>query len=112
MKKSVLITGANGFVGANLTRKLVKDEYNVHICTRAESSLWRLQDIADKITIHSGVLSKKKELKILIKKISPFAIYHLAAYGAYPSQQDYNQMIETNIVYMGNLLESIKESTT
>ena len=42
----ILITGASGFIGANLTRHLIHN-YNVHIFIRKNSDLWRIHDIID-----------------------------------------------------------------
>src|SRR5580704_8577485 len=109
MKKSIVVTGAGGFIGANLVRTLIGNKYIVHAITRPESKLWRLQDITENIHIHPIGLDDKKSLQKLMKQISPFAIFHLATYGAYPSQQDADQMIKTNINGTYNLLESIKD---
>ena len=50
MKEKVLITGAAGFVGANLVRRLLKEnKYEVHIFSMPDSNMWRLNDIYSKI---------------------------------------------------------------
>ena len=47
----ILITGASGFIGANLTRHLIHN-YNVHIFIRKNSDLWRIHDIIDHVQVH------------------------------------------------------------
>lgn len=107
MKKKIVITGGGGFVGATLVRRMLKDNYDVHILVCNDKNLWRLQTIMKKITIHSGYLNDKKRLMKLLTKIRPFAILHLATYGSYPSQKDIGLMVETNIKATINLLECL-----
>ncbi len=109
MKKIVIITGAGGFIGANLTHRLVKENCEVHVITRPNSSLWRLKTIKKRIIVHEGLLHNKKKLSQHIKKIRPSSLYHLATYGSYPMQQNVQRMIDTNITYTQNLLEAVKD---
>ena len=42
----VLITGATGFIGSNLLRRVIKKKSNsVFIITRKKSSFWRIKGI-------------------------------------------------------------------
>lgn len=88
MKKPILITGAAGFIGSNLTRYLVKKRFNVNIIIRKSSDIWRLKDILDKLNIFYADLSEKKKIRNIIKIIKPKTIFHLAAHGAYSDQKD------------------------
>ena len=57
-KKNIfLITGASGFVGSNLLRKLVEKKAQVHIILRKNSKTWRIKDILPKVNIHISDLS-------------------------------------------------------
>src|SRR5262249_53063643 len=42
-----LVTGAAGFVGANLVRRLLVDGHEVHAVVRPGGDRWRLSDVAD-----------------------------------------------------------------
>jgi nucleoside-diphosphate-sugar epimerase len=105
-KGAVLVTGANGFVGANLTRALLVQNINVHAILRSGRLNWRLLDVADKITIHAGDLSDVAFVAEVIKKVQPEVIYHSATYGGYPRQQDLAATITTNIIGSVNLFQA------
>ncbi len=107
MKKNIVLTGGGGFIGATLIRKSIK-KYNVHVIAREGGSLWRLDDLQKDLTIHTGLLEDLPKLTRLMQEIQPKAIFHLATYGAYPSQNIPLKMIDVNVKGTMNLLESIK----
>ena len=49
--KRVVITGASGFVGANLARRLLADGHQVHALLRGGYDHWRVREIADVMTL-------------------------------------------------------------
>ena len=107
IKKKVLITGAAGFIGANLTRELIKLGADVHVLIKKTSNKWRLKEIAPHIKEYYCDLSNQKEIKKLVEKIKPKVIYHLATYGGRPFQQDINKVFKTNIEGTENLLNAL-----
>jgi nucleoside-diphosphate-sugar epimerase len=109
MKRPIIVTGAGGFVGANIVHRLVDDGFTVHALVRGDSNLWRLDNIKNKLIIHSGLLHEPVKLKHAIDKIKPLAIYHLATYGSYPKQTDVNQMVATNVTALINLLDATQD---
>ncbi len=102
--KSVLVTGGGGFIGANLVRKLLAMGCQVHLLWKKSTNPWRLQDIIKRLYIYEVALEDKSSLKSLCARILPSAIFHLAAYGNYHTQQDVDQMLKTNIEGTLNLL--------
>jgi len=108
-KTSILITGASGFIGANLVRNLLKRGYDVHVILRSTKNVWRLRDILPQLTVHKGTIEDKSFLIKLFKKFHPNHIFHLAAYGAYSTQTDFEQMVLTNINGLANLLLTSKD---
>lgn len=104
--KQVVITGATGFVGSNLARRLLQDGHNVHLFVRENCALWRIKPIQPEVRLHEIDLSNVETLAALIRKIRPDWIFHLAAYGAYSSQTDLHTIIQTNLIGTVNLVEA------
>lgn len=108
-KSVVFVTGAGGFVGANLVRALLRKNYNVHILNRSRKLSWRLKEIAELITIYKGDLTEYALLKDALLQARPDYIIHLAAYGAYHYQDELEKIIQVNVQGTKNLLEASKE---
>ncbi len=104
--KRVVITGASGFVGANLARRLVEDGHDVHLVLRPGHKPWRIESILADVHSHIVDLTNSDLLTREIGAIRPDWIFHLAAYGAYSSQTDVAAMIETNITGTINLVHA------
>lgn len=95
-KSVVFVTGAGGFVGANIVRALLKKDYEVHVLNRNKQLSWRLKDIEEFITIHTGDLTERASLNNALLKSGPDYIIHLAAYGAYHYQDELEKIIKVN----------------
>lgn len=108
--KKVIVTGGSGFIGANLTRRLLRDGQEVHLLLRKGYKTWRIADIFKQVHPHIVDLQNATALKRLFTMIEPDWIFHTAAYGAYSTQNDLDEMIETNITGLSNLLEAAKLS--
>lgn len=105
--KKVLVSGATGFIGANLTRRLVKENYEVHILVRKGSDVWRIKDIISKLYIHKINLLEKQRLSKLMHDIKPNVIFHLANLGLYGGvDSPIEEYIKINLVGTNNLIES------
>jgi nucleoside-diphosphate-sugar epimerase len=104
--KRTIITGATGFVGANLARRLVNEGHEVHLLVRPRYSSWRIRGIEKDTELHEIELTNSDSLDRLISTIRPDRIFHLAAHGAYSSQRDVHHMVATNIVGTINLVQS------
>ncbi len=108
------MTGATGFVGANLVRHLVGKNQEVHIFSRPESKLWRFGSLRRQIKIHNVDIFDYANVEATLKKIRPQVVYHLLAYGTYPSHKNEDLIVKTNVNGSVNLfraaqsVESIK----
>jgi len=105
----IVITGASGFVGANLAQNLSKTKHQIHIFTRKNSKLWRLEDIKTKLNIHKVTLDNSKALKKKLLEIEPKFVFHCATYGVLPSQTNFSKLIKTNLIGTYNLLQALEE---
>ncbi len=106
MAERCLITGAAGFVGACLARRLVAERAEVHGIVRDRSNLWRLEDIRHQLHLHTLDLADANGLTALVEEIEPDVIYHLAAHGGYPEQTDVDAMLHANVLGTWNLLRA------
>jgi len=104
--KRVLITGATGFIGANLTREFLKFGLEVYIFTRFTSNKWRLSDILKDAKEYCVDLLDRERLERIILDIKPEIILHTAVYGGYPFQKNVSQVIQTNIMGTVNLVNA------
>jgi UDP-glucose 4-epimerase len=95
--KRVVITGASGFVGANLARRCLRDGHNVHLLARPGRPSWRIDQISSEVRMHAVSLHNRDAVKAAIASIKPDWVFHLAAYGAYPTQNCPHEMATTNV---------------
>lgn len=103
----VLVSGATGFIGSHLTRKLVKEGFNVAIIHRRNSNMWRIKDLIDKVISYDINLQDTDAVIKAVADFKPEIIFHLAAYYAVEHRpEEISPMIETNVLGTTNLSEA------
>lgn len=108
--KRILVTGAAGFVGAVLTRRLLELGHDVHVVLKSTSPSWRLADVASDLRLHQGDVTDEAGVQRLVETCRPEIVYHLATHGAYPFQTNADGIIQTNILGTWNLLKALSRT--
>lgn len=102
----VLVTGATGFVGSCLTRRLVETGAEVHIFSREGSDRWRLTGLSGNLTEHRVDLRDREAVMTAVAKVRPAAVCHLATHGGFASQRERSVILESNFLGTANLLHA------
>jgi len=107
--ENILVTGAAGFIGSTLVRKLVEKGHKASIVVRKETNLWRLGEAAEKITRFDADLTDLESIKTVVSKINPTGVFHLAAsniQSGVTAADD--EVIRTNVLGIVNLLKALE----
>ena len=107
-RERVLITGGSGFLGACLAHDLVAEGHDVHLLLRPGFNGWRLRDIAGRYTPQWADVCDADAVKRAVAACRPEVIYHLAAHGAYPFQQDRRAILATTVLGTAHLLDALR----
>ena len=108
----VLITGITGFIGSELTHKLVQEEHEVSGLVRyvVGRSFEPIKDLKEKINLVTCDIKEYNSVKSSIKKIEPDVVLHLGALS--PVRLSFEHPFEfqfSNYMATINLAEAIKE---
>lgn len=104
--KRVLVTGATGFIGANLARRLAHDGHDVHVLLGEHCRPWRLRDLLHDLTAYRVDLRDRDGVRAAVRRVRPDWVFHLAVHGAYSWQTDLRTIVETNVLGLVNLVEA------
>lgn len=99
---NVIITGATGFVGSNLLRRILELGWQPYIILRNESDTTRIKDLQSYNVIY------EEELDNIHFNHKIDVCFHLAAYGVKYNNNDVSDMIEGNIYYGMKILRFCK----
>lgn len=104
-----LVTGAGGFVGANLVRRLIAERAIVHTITRTATDAWRLAPLLDGLTSHHADLTDGDAVKQIVARVRPDLIFHLAKHRGNPATLSYAAAYAANLHATLHLLEAAQD---
>ncbi|MFA6317117.1 MAG: NAD-dependent epimerase/dehydratase family protein [Elusimicrobiota bacterium] len=105
-RKRVLVTGAGGFVGAALTRRLLAEGHEVHAVQRLGGNPWRLGGVLDQVRLHAADLSDPAAAVRVVGKARPEWVFHLAAFGNSSWETDPLAIMRTNLLGTAGMLQA------
>jgi nucleoside-diphosphate-sugar epimerase len=99
-----LVTGASGFIGANLTRALLAADADVHVLVRSGSDA-----IPDEVAVHRADLRDPETVAAAVAAARPDVVFHLAAGPGHPAgAAGRAAMVQDTVVGTANLLEALR----
>lgn len=113
----LIITGAAGFIGANLCRHFLRSGHRVIAVESHCHESWRLSAIEKehRSSPLSGSLERvaldlrsRSDVKSFIQATQPSVVLNCAAYGAYPSQTESDRIFQVNFEAVRFLIEELK----
>lgn len=103
MKKSILLTGATGFLGSHLVKKLLKERQDVVILKRSFSDISRIAQDLDRLKVYD--VDRISELEQIFQDQHIDVIIHTATcYGR--NNESIQQIVDTNLGFSLRLLET------
>ena len=107
--RTVLVTGASGFIGTHLVGALLSEGGTVHAIRRNPSSGTRLP--FDGIYWHTADILDVESLSRAISAAKPEIVFHLAAYGTTFDQRDTLLSLRVNVEGSLNLWNALGDAT-
>jgi dolichol-phosphate mannosyltransferase len=110
--RRALVTGAGGFVGAGITRRLVEDGHEVTALVGPGADLWRLADLVAGVEQVQADLREPDAVAQAFRAARPEWVFHLAAHGGYSWQTDRRRIFESNVLGTINVLEGAEAGSS
>lgn len=93
----VVITGASGFIGAALARRLVAEGVPTAVLLRPTSRPWRLGNCIRDLTVLEGCLNEPASYEAALTSFAPETVFHLAWHGVGRGQRDDPDQVRVNV---------------
>jgi len=102
-----LVTGATGFVGGRLARRLLADGWETHAIVRPSSNATILRGVlgSGNVYAHDG---STVDLIDVLRSVHPDVVFHLASvFVAEHATDDVDPLVQSNILFGTQLLEAM-----
>ena len=102
-----LVTGATGFVGGRLARRLLADGWQTHAIVRPSSNAIILRGVlgSGNVYAHDG---STVDLIDVLRSVHPDVVFHLASvFVAEHATDDVDPLVQSNILFGTQLLEAM-----
>jgi nucleoside-diphosphate-sugar epimerase len=106
---SVLVAGANGFIGAHIVRALKTRGITVWGLVRILPVQWRLADLHDVPTLATDV-TDTSAVKAAVRDIRPDVVINAASYGVSPDEDDPDRMFDVNVDGAYHLVQACRDA--
>lgn len=116
-KPNILVTGANGFIGHHLCRKLVDNKHSVLALTRTKNPK-QLQPLLKKpgLSLEVGDINNPDFINDLFSSNKIDVVFHMAIEAAHgdnkKSKLQHNQIYQTNVLGTINLIQQASQYST
>lgn len=100
-----VVTGAAGFLGSHVVRRLVQEGARVTALVRESSDLWRIEEVLSRIHILHWSMESPEPPQVEASLPEGATIFHLAAAGVRERSDDPVRMMAANVIGTHRLLE-------
>jgi len=94
----VFITGASGFIGASVARRLAEEGVPTAVLLRPMSNPWRLGDTVRDLTVIEGAFHEPAGYAAALADFAPDTVIHLAWHGVGRGHRDDPAHVRINVV--------------
>ncbi len=101
-----LVTGAGGFVGANLCAMLVGWGHETHAVLRPAGGRWRMPAIPSPAALHEVELTDYDAVRDLVNRVRPDVIFNAAAGSAYAGHP-LRRIVTDDVVVAATLFDAV-----
>ena len=107
---NVLVTGASGFLGANLIRGFPNQSTAICATIRPGSNRWRLDGIEDEgLVMKEMDVSDQANVKQIFTEVKPEIVINCASYGVNYADQDPSKAVLVNVNGVLNIIDACSQ---
>jgi nucleoside-diphosphate-sugar epimerase len=106
-RRCALLTGATGFVGSRLARRLAREGWEVHAIVRPQSNLKELSPVLPDVRV-ATFQGLSRQLNEIVAEAAPDIVFHLASkFVAEHESDQVGELIDSNVRFGTQLLEAM-----